>query len=175
MEWNMEYPAAITIILPLVAGSVLVFLFFKIKWRSHDEYPPVAATMVDHILNFKRLHDFLYDRHRRLKTFRIAYPNFSLVCTVDPANVEHILKSNFANYIKGTSIHDVMEDLLGDGIFNVDGEQWRQQRKLSSLEFSAKILKEFSSVVFRENALKLSKILLKAYRTNQTQRCRVCL
>jgi len=163
----MEYPAAITIILPLV-GSVLVFLFFKIKWRSHDEYPPVAATMVDHILNFKRLHDFLYDRHRRLKTFRIAYPNFSLVCTVDPANVEHILKSNFANYIKGTSIHDVMEDLLGDGIFNVDGEQWRQQRKFSSLEFSAKILKEFSSVVFRENALKLSKILLKAYRTNQT-------
>ena len=96
----MEYPVAIAIILPIAAASLLVILFFKRKWRSPDKYPPVAATMVGHILNFKRLHDFLYDHHRRLKTFRIAYPNFSLVCTVDPANVEHILRSNFANYIK---------------------------------------------------------------------------
>ena len=61
-----------------------------------------------------------------------------------------------------------MEDLLGDGIFNVDGEQWRQQRKLSSLEFSAKLLRDFNSIVFRENAVKLSRILMDAFQTNQT-------
>jgi cytochrome P450 len=168
MLWSTEYAAAITIILPLAAASLLVVLFFKIKYRNGDDYPPVAATMVDHMLNFKRLHDFLYDHHRRLKTFRIAYPNFTLVSTTDPANVEHIVKSNFANYVKGTYVHGVMEDLFGDGILNVDGEQWRQQRKLSGLEFSAKILRDFSGVVFRENAIKLSRILLETYRTNQS-------
>ena len=60
-----------------------------------------------------------------------------------------------------------MEDLLGDGIFNVDGEQWRQQRKLSSLEFSAKLLLDFNSIVFRENAMKLSRILMDAFQTNR--------
>jgi hypothetical protein len=67
-----------------------------------------------------------------------------------------------------------MEDLLGDGIFNVDGAQWHQQRKLSSLEFSTKILRDFSSVVFREKAIKLSKILLESYRTNQSAEMQVC-
>lgn len=61
-----------------------------------------------------------------------------------------------------------MEDLLGDGIFNVDGVDWRKQRKLSSLEFSTKQLRDYSSVVFRQNALKLSKILLEAYQTKQS-------
>ena len=61
-----------------------------------------------------------------------------------------------------------MEDLLGDGIFNVDGEQWRQQRKLSSLEFSAKLLRDFNSIVFHENAMKLSRILMDAFQTNRT-------
>ena len=61
-----------------------------------------------------------------------------------------------------------MEDLLGDGIFNVDGEQCRQQRKLSSLEFSAKLLLDFNKKKFSENAMKLSRILMDAFQTNQT-------
>ena len=67
-----------------------------------------------------------------------------------------------------------MEDLLGDGIFSVDGELWRQQRKLASFEFSTKVVKDFSSVVFRENAVKLSKVLLEAYRTKQTVEMQAC-
>ena len=106
MEWSIEFAAAaittitaIMLSLSLVAPLLLALLLRK-KWRSGGVYPPVAATMVDHIVNFKRLHDFLYDRHRRFKTFRIAYPTFSLVCTTDPADVEHMLRSNFSNYIK---------------------------------------------------------------------------
>lgn len=170
MEWSIEYAAAVTTITAMMLSLVtalLLGLFFRKKWRNCDVYPPGAATMVDHILNFKRIHDFFYDRHRRFKTFRIAYPTFSMVCTTDPADVEHMLKTNFANYIKGDSIHQVMEDLLGDGIFNVDGVDWWKQRKLSSLEFSTRQLRDYSSVVFRENALKLSKILLEVYQTKQ--------
>lgn len=49
-----------------------------------------------------------------------------------------------------------MSDLLGDGIFTVDGEKWRHQRKLASYEFSTTVLRDFSSVVFRTNAAKLA-------------------
>lgn len=52
-----------------------------------------------------------------------------------------------------------MDVLLGDGIFNADGELWRAQRKTASLEFASKNLRDFSTRVFREHALKLSRIL----------------
>jgi cytochrome P450 len=168
-QWSMEYTAAEgTAMLIALATASLLIILFKMKRGNGKLYPPVAATMVEDIFNFKRAHDFMADLHRRYKTYTIAYPTFTYVCTTDPANVEHILKSNFANYVKGKFIHETMEDILGDGIFNVDGEQWRKQRKLASLEFSTRNLKDFSSVVFREKAVKLSKILLEAYNTEQT-------
>eukprot|EP00253_Pinus_taeda_P034337 PITA_34337 len=159
MAWSMEYAVA-----TLTLG-LLVIILFKMN-ASSGLRPPIAATMVGLLINFKRLPDFILHHHRRHKTYRIVYPTF--VFTADPANVEHILRSNFANYIKGNYIHDVFEELIGDGIFGVDGEQWKQQRKLASLEFSTKVLKNFSSVVFRETAVKFSKKLLEARRAGQT-------
>lgn len=56
--------------------------------------------------------------------------------TTDPEVVEHILKTNFDNWIKGQWFRDRLSDLLGDGIFNVDGEKWKSQRKTASWMFS---------------------------------------
>ncbi|KAJ0106424.1 hypothetical protein Patl1_18281 [Pistacia atlantica] len=63
--------------------------------------------------------------------------------TANPANVEHILKTNFNNFPKGKPFTEILGDLLGCGIFNVDGELWSAQRKLASHEFSTKSLREF--------------------------------
>lgn len=60
-----------------------------------------------------------------------------------------------------------MEVLLGDGIFNVDGDLWRKQRKTASFEFASKNLRDFSTLVFREYSLKLSDILSQASFQNQ--------
>ena len=60
-----------------------------------------------------------------------------------------------------------MEVLLGNGIFNVDGELWRKQRKTASFEFASRNLRDFSTVVFREYSLKLSEILSKASHQKQ--------
>nr|XP_043613503.1 cytochrome P450 704C1-like isoform X2 [Erigeron canadensis] len=49
----------------------------------------------------------------------------------------------------------IMKDLFGNGIFAADGDIWRHQRKLASLEFSTKVLRDFSTVVFRSNTAKL--------------------
>ena len=69
--------------------------------------------------------------------------------------------------LKGGTYHSYMEVLLGDGIFNVDGELWRKQRKTASFEFASRNLRDFSTVVFREYSLKLSSILSQASFNNQ--------
>ncbi|KAH9311242.1 hypothetical protein KI387_026277, partial [Taxus chinensis] len=91
------YEAAM-VLLPVAAVSLFFLLnAFRSKWSGHS-YPPVAATMVGYALNFKRIHDFHTDHHYRYKTYRLVYPTRSYVLTTDPANVEHILKTNFTNY-----------------------------------------------------------------------------
>lgn len=52
-----------------------------------------------------------------------------------------------------------MKDLFGDGIFAVDGDKWRHQRKLASFGFSTKVLREFSGAIFKRNAVKLAHAL----------------
>jgi cytochrome P450 len=69
---------------------------------------------------------------------------------------------------QGIFNYSVMKDLFGDGIFATDGEKWRHQRKLASHEFSTKVLREFSSVVFRTNARKLADKISSAATTGTT-------
>ncbi|XP_020113276.1 cytochrome P450 704C1-like [Ananas comosus] len=59
--------------------------------------------------------------------------------------------------ITGEYNYCIIKDLLGDGIFAVNGDKWLHQRKLASHEFSTKVLRSFSSVAFRKNAAKLAK------------------
>ena len=51
---------------------------------------------------------------------------------------------------------EIVMDLFGNGIFVTDGDKWRHQRKLASHEFSTKVLRDYSSDVFRMNAVKLA-------------------
>lgn len=59
------------------------------------------------------------------------------VITANPENVEHMLKTRFHNYPKGKQFSAILGDLLGRGIFNVDGDLWMFQRKMASLELGS--------------------------------------
>ncbi|KAF8398263.1 hypothetical protein HHK36_017190 [Tetracentron sinense] len=67
------------------------------------------------------------------------------ICTANPLNIDHLLRTNFHNFIKGSRFHNVLYDLLGHGIFNVDGHLWTSQRKIASHEFNTRSLKSFIS------------------------------
>ncbi|KAK9141459.1 hypothetical protein Syun_010859 [Stephania yunnanensis] len=123
---------------------------------------PIAGTMLNQLLNFNRLHHYMTDLATKHYTYRLISPFRSEVYTADPANVEYILKTNFPNFGKGWYNYTILSGLLGDGIFTVDGEKWRHQRKVSSYEFSTKVLRDFSSSVFRRNAVKLAGIISNA-------------
>ncbi|XVF71948.1 hypothetical protein PTKIN_Ptkin12aG0081000 [Pterospermum kingtungense] len=69
------------------------------------------------------------------------------IFTANPANVQHILKTHFANYPKGPFFISSLFDFLGNGIFNADGESWKTQRQVSSHEFNTKSLRKFVQIV----------------------------
>ncbi|KAM0946757.1 putative abieta-7,13-dien-18-ol hydroxylase [Dioscorea sansibarensis] len=157
----------IALLLPVIHVLKLILRPLSAKkWRKRN-YPPVAGTVFQQLMNFHRLQDFQTDISHKYKTFRILTPYCNYVYTVDPVNVEYILKTNFANYCKGKAFHDITKDLLGDGIFAVDGEKWRQQRKIASYEFSARNLRDYSSAVFRDTAAKLAEIVFVAANSEQ--------
>ena len=122
-------------------------------------YPPVVGTVFHKLYHFRRLHDYLTDLSRGRKTFRLLAPGRRLIYTCDPAVVEHILRANFGNYGKGAFNYDNTGDLLGDGIFTVDGDRWRQQRKIASHEFATSAMRDFSGAVFKRNAARLAGIV----------------
>ncbi|KAG2609141.1 hypothetical protein PVAP13_4KG107654 [Panicum virgatum] len=146
---------AVALYILRVVASFAAFCFREYAWRDRDR-PPLIGTVFRQLSNFDRL----FDEHVRYalehRTSRLVYPGHSEICTADPAVVEHVLKTSFSKYSRGAFNYGVMKDLFGDGIFATDGENWKHQRKLASHEFSTKVLREFSSVVFRTNATKLA-------------------
>ncbi|KAL3834553.1 hypothetical protein ACJIZ3_009289 [Penstemon smallii] len=150
-----------------VVGIFVIKNFFSTK-EEKKKYHPIGGTIFHLLLKFNHMYDYLTDLTHKNLTFRILYLGKSEIFTSDPANIEYFLKTNFANYGKGSYHHDILEGLLGDGIFTVDGEKWRQQRKISSHEFSTRNLREFSSGVFKTNAAKLAEIVAAAATSNQT-------
>ncbi|XP_073103168.1 cytochrome P450 704C1-like isoform X2 [Elaeis guineensis] len=157
---------AFAAIILYVVASIISFSIFYIKESiQKTDRPPIAGTIFHQLIYFNTLFDFLTSIARRHQTFRLIGPSHSEIFTADPANIEHILKSNFSKYSKGQYNYKIMKDLFGDGIFAVDGKKWRHQRKLASYEFSTKVLRDSSSVVFQQNAAKLVRKISDAVNT----------
>lgn len=141
------------LVLALVSALVLRIFIGKSVWNA--DYAPVVGTVFDQLFYFNRLYDYQTGMAKKHKTSRLLTPDQSEIYTTDPRNIEYILKSNFHNYCKGQHNQDIMTDLFGQGIFVVDGDKWRQQKKLASFEFSTRVLRDFSCCVFRQKAAKL--------------------
>ncbi|KAK8628977.1 hypothetical protein V6N13_077836 [Hibiscus sabdariffa] len=87
--------------------------------------------------DFDNLCDWYTHLLKKSPTGSIRIHVLGNIVTADPENVEHILKSRFENYPKGKPFSVLLGDLLGQGIFNVDGDSWTFQRKMASLELGS--------------------------------------
>ncbi|RWW67653.1 hypothetical protein BHE74_00024869 [Ensete ventricosum] len=72
--------------------------------------------------------------------------------TANPDNVEHMLRARFDNYPKGKPFSVILRDLLGRGIFNVDGDLWRFQRKMASTELGSAAVLLFASCIVADES-----------------------
>ncbi|XP_015888806.3 cytochrome P450 704C1 [Ziziphus jujuba] len=139
--------------------SFLILRIFTGKSINNPTYPPVKGTVFDQLFYFNKLYDYQTRVASKYPTFRLLAPEQSEIYTTDIRNIEHVLKTKFDMYSKGEYNQDIVRDLFGQGIFAVDGEKWRHQRKLASLEFSTRVLRDFSCSVFRRNAAKLVRVV----------------
>ncbi|CAN6718729.1 unnamed protein product [Malus baccata var. baccata] len=145
----MEASTALMILSAIAAYLV----WFKMISRSMygPRVWPLLGSLPGLIQNVNRMHDWIADNLRQCggtyQTCTCAIPFLArkqglVTVTCDPKNLEHILKTRFDNYPKGPTWQAVFHDLLGDGIFNSDGDTWLFQRKTAALEFTTRTLRQ---------------------------------
>ncbi|KAG6527021.1 noroxomaritidine synthase-like [Zingiber officinale] len=144
-----------------LAVSFSFFFFFGwfarlFRRGRRDRMPlnwPVVGMLPGALLNLHRVHDWAVKLHRRVGyTFWFRGPWFlgmDYLCTADPANVHHIFGLNFSNYPKGSEFAEIF-DILGDGIFNSDGEAWKAQRSRAHAVVSSRPFRAFVADSIRE-------------------------
>ncbi|KAK4578511.1 hypothetical protein RGQ29_028561 [Quercus rubra] len=151
-----------SIVLAIILPLLLIFIFSrKLQQKHGKKYHPIGGTIFNQLLNFNRLQHYMTD----------------LAGSIRPTGCSALLgmrsiqltKQMLSIYLKqiSTIMASILKDLLGDGIFTVDGGKWRQQRKVSSYEFSTKILRNYSSIIFQKNVAKLAHILYEVAKSNQ--------
>lgn len=140
--------------LPFLLLLLLVsFLFLHSRQRSTSNYCPATFPIIGNLIGFisnrQRFLDWATDllSSSPTHTIQISSPlglNHG-ICKANPTVVNHLLRTNFSNYIKGQRFNSVLSDLLSHGIFVADDALWAFQRKISSHEFTTRSLKTFIS------------------------------
>ncbi|OEL12967.1 Cytochrome P450 94A1 [Dichanthelium oligosanthes] len=152
MELSLSSSPALQLVLLLPLLPLLCLLYLrhqdpKKQPRVHGlKVYPFLGTLPHFVKNRDRFLDWCTDVLKHDPTHTMSFKALGLTggaITANPVNVEHILKANFANYPKGDLTVSMLQDFLGHGIFNSDGEQWLWQRKAASYEFSKRSLRNF--------------------------------
>ncbi|XP_031283490.1 cytochrome P450 94C1 [Pistacia vera] len=116
--------------------SFFIFLFLKLKpWCQCETCRSFLTTSWSK--DFPNLCDWYTHLLGKSPTGTIHLHVLGNIITANPENVEHILKTRFDNYPKGKPFSVILGDLLGRGIFNVDGDSWKFQRKMASFELGS--------------------------------------
>ena len=161
-------------VLLLLAIITAYLIWFRSITRSlkGPRVWPVVGSLPLLIQNANRMHEWIAENLRSCGgTYQtcicpipfLARKQGLVTVTCDPKNLEHILKIRFDNYPKGPTWQAVFHDLLGEGIFNSDGETWRFQRKTAALEFTTRTLRQaMARWVTRAIKLRFCPILKKA-------------
>jgi len=147
--------------------SLLAFVLYTQRAKYAPGVPkdpnnhPFFGQMLHVIRNLHRAHDFNCDLFKKLgHTYTWGLPFGDVgINTISPKNVEYILKGNFENFEKGSAFQSIMTDLLGHGIFVVDGPEWREKRKIASHMFSEKVLRDDMAATFRKHSAAMLEVI----------------
>eukprot|EP00928_Gymnodinium_smaydae_P095036 TRINITY_DN8100_c0_g1_i1.p1 TRINITY_DN8100_c0_g1~~TRINITY_DN8100_c0_g1_i1.p1 ORF type:complete len:525 (-),score=75.15 TRINITY_DN8100_c0_g1_i1:35-1525(-) len=162
---GLDMVQSIQIVMTLAIIAVVRLLWSfprRVAWASGTPVFGLGFQIFRALLRFT-IHDEFAEMHGRLgKTFAYHVLGQPFVATIDPKVIEYILKTNFENFIKGSMFRKPLTQLLGDGIFNVDGQLWYHQRKVSSKMFTKKQFEGHIFKVVSANTMKIRDILKKS-------------
>ncbi|KAI3461305.1 hypothetical protein Pfo_017968 [Paulownia fortunei] len=123
--------------------TALFFVILRLKpWCSCETCQSFLTSSWS--LEFNNLCDWYSHLLAKSPTGTIHVHVLGNVITANHGNVEYMLKTRFENYPKGRPFSAILGDLLGRGIFNVDGDLWKFQRKIASLELGSLSVRSYA-------------------------------
>lgn len=136
-----------------LVSSYLIWFYLLARTLTGPKVWPLVGSIPDMIVNRNRVHDWIAANlcqtggSATYQTCTLTFPFFArkqgfFTVTSSPRNIEHILRTRFDNYPKGPYWQAAFHDLLGQGIFNSDGDTWLMQRKTAALEFTTRTLRQ---------------------------------
>lgn len=157
-EWLLENPAIATAAILALAAGAVVLAFYLERRPAGLPGPPEGFFLQgtwEMMCNTPRVLDWFLECTERYdwKTWSFKWWGQGRVYfTQDPKNIEHILKTNFKNYGKGAPFRNRMAAMIGEGIFNTDGEKWYLHRKVSSNLFKVSTFRDGMVPTFNRHA-----------------------
>ncbi|GAB9470732.1 hypothetical protein Gpo141_00007969 [Globisporangium polare] len=123
---------------------------------------PILKNTLDFLRHEDHLHDWIFEQCERFEgrpwKFKVLGRPPAIVFS-DPQAFEDILKTHFWSFEKGEDLHETFFELVGDGIFAVDGESWSMQRKTASHLFTLRELRDTMAAVIERHTAMLSGVL----------------
>src|ERR1700753_2414573 len=123
----------------------------RLGMTSSQQIPPVSrlrcfadsrAMFHNPVQILSKYHDEFGD------TFRIYLGGLKeAIITINPAVIQHVLKTNAENYQKSEIQVKRMGHFLGKGLLTTHGEAWKTQRRLIQKGFDRKQLDALSSIM----------------------------
>ncbi|XP_058202648.1 cytochrome P450 86A1-like [Rhododendron vialii] len=170
----MENPLFLFATATAVTSAYLFWFFLLARTLTGPKVWPIVGSLPSLFVNRRRFHDWVAENLHSTGT--AATYQTSTICipflarrlgfytvTCHPKNIEHVLRTRFDNYPKGPTWQTAFHDLLGQGIFNSDGDTWLIQRKTAALEFTTRTLRQaMARWVSRTIKTRLWRILEKA-------------
>eukprot|EP00053_Salpingoeca_punica_P018017 m.175061 g.175061 ORF g.175061 m.175061 type:complete len:574 (-) comp17340_c0_seq1:1920-3641(-) len=156
----------------VAVGAIVLLKVVSDIWTDWGKRGPFRWPLVyclpEFLANIHRKNEWYEEQLAKYGThFYFRVPFLRAWFVTEPADVQHFLATNFGNYIKGDSFGEPMYDLIGHGIFAVDGEKWRIQRKIASREFSVSKFRNLQLHAFVEHAEKVVEIVRKHARKGE--------
>ena len=107
---------------PLVPGGFLSIKLLLDLLKTKSE-----GTMLEYAEHFFSL--------VKSQTFKLKLATVPIIFTQDPENIKAVLATQFNDFALGTR-HAHFKPLLGDGIFTLDGDGWKNSRLLLRPQFA---------------------------------------
>ncbi|KXS21401.1 cytochrome P450 [Gonapodya prolifera JEL478] len=137
---------------PMEEGAVPIVGHFFMALKGKNR----ARRLDNHIDLIKK-----YGPLRRVTIWPIVDKPLDLIFTNNPLDVEAVLKDPYT-FIKDSKSDNTFDEVLGDGIFMSDGDQWKSARKLAANLFTIRGFRDFFSRDFIDTCDHLSEILTTA-------------
>ncbi|KAI8451352.1 cytochrome P450 [Phakopsora pachyrhizi] len=102
----------------------------------------VGILLPEVVVNSRNLLEWAAKKQRKYGLgYSVTMPGLRVIEISRPDWIEHVQKTNFQNYVKGSLFQEVMSDVFGQGIFVTDGASWKSSRQTTTRIFSATTFK----------------------------------